>query len=243
MTRPNAKRLFDALDATWPAARYIQEGPWLLREGLGGGQRVSAATAISSVLETDIAQAETGMANLGQRPLFMIRPDDAELDRCLEARGYEVVDPVVLYLSPTAELAKDLPPATAIPCWPPLAIQREIWEAAGIGSSRISVMERSDTVRTTFLARAGDTPAGVAYTGISADIAMLHALEVVPDQRRSGMGAAIIHSAVNWAIPRGASWLALAVTKANVPANSLYERLAMTPATEYHYRRAPERRE
>ena len=72
---------------------------------------------------------------------------------------------------------------------------------------------------------------------------MLHALGVVPDQRRSGMGAAMIHSAANWAIPRGAKWLALAVTKANVPANSLYERLAMTTATEYHYRRAPERRE
>ena len=101
-------------------------------------------------------------------------------------------------------------------------------------------MERAETPKAAILARSGDTPAGVAYVGIQDGVAMLHAVQVAPDQRRSGTGAAILRSAANWAIARGANWVALAVTKANTPANALYSKFAMTPATEYHYRRAPE---
>ena len=34
-----------AMDATWPAAAMHRAGPWMLRNGAGGGKRVSAATA------------------------------------------------------------------------------------------------------------------------------------------------------------------------------------------------------
>jgi N-acetylglutamate synthase len=34
----------DAMEATWPPAATTRLGPWLLRDGKGGGKRVSAAT-------------------------------------------------------------------------------------------------------------------------------------------------------------------------------------------------------
>ena len=33
------------MEATWPAARVWREGPFLCRDGAGGGKRVSAASS------------------------------------------------------------------------------------------------------------------------------------------------------------------------------------------------------
>lgn len=240
MSTPAPCDIFAAIDATWPPARMVDKAPWRLREGMGGGQRVSSATADTPVTETDIDPAEAGMRELGQRPIFMIRPQDQALDAMLEARGYDVVDPVTAYAIEAEKLARDLPPAAAIPAWPPLAIQREIWQQSGIGPARVAVMERAATPRTAILGRSGDTPAGVAYVGVSGAIAMLHALEVLPAFRRTGVARNILHRAANWALLQGASWLTLVVVTANAPANALYRRLSMTPVTAYHYRRATE---
>ena len=239
MNQPAKDRLFAVLDATWPAARFLDVGPWTLREGLGGGQRVSAATASTVVDEADIAQAETGMRDLGQTPLFMIRSNDALLDGWLEARGYDIVDPVTMYLAPTQPLAGELPLTAVTPSWPPLAIQREIWADAGIGPDRVAVMERATGPKTSFLGRTGDTPAGTAFIAADGDIAMMHALEVADTARRKGIGRKVMTASANWAIEHGAAWLALAVVSSNDPANNLYRQTGMKPAAQYHYRRAP----
>ena len=54
--------LFDVIDKTWPAARMLPVGPWILRDGQGGGKRVSAATANGHVGKADIPLAEAGLA-------------------------------------------------------------------------------------------------------------------------------------------------------------------------------------
>lgn len=239
MSAPDAARLFAALDATWPAARFIDQPPFMLREGRGGGQRVSAATASAPVTETDIDSAEAAMTALAQRPLFMIRPEDAALDALLDARRYEIVDPVTLYLSDPAALSTDLPPASAYPSWPLLAVQTQIWAEGGIGPARIAVMDRVTCKKTAILGRGGNTPASTAFIAIDGDIAMLHALEVRPALRKRGLGRKTMQAAANWAAAQGARWMTLAVTRENVAANALYSSLGMTPATSYHYRRAP----
>jgi hypothetical protein len=43
--------LFDVIDATWPAAQMLRDGAFVLRNGQGGGKRVSAA----SLVETDFS--------------------------------------------------------------------------------------------------------------------------------------------------------------------------------------------
>ena len=47
--------LFAAIDATWPPATMTQAGPWTIREGKGGGQRVSAASTEAEVTEAGVA--------------------------------------------------------------------------------------------------------------------------------------------------------------------------------------------
>lgn len=239
MTPPSPDRLFTALDVTWAPASLRDIGPWRLREGRGGGQRVSAATAISPVTETDIAAAETEMRALGQHPLFMIRDCDTALDSWLDTRGYAIVDPVTLYLAPTDAMADMPSDVYVIPSWPPLAAQRHLWAAGGIGPARIDVMARASDPKTALLARHGDAPAGVAFLAVDDDIAMLHALEVTPNCRRHGIGRALMIEAARWATRHDARWLTLAVTKANAAANALYRRLGMDAVTFYHYRKAP----
>lgn len=236
MTRPDAARLYAVNDATWPPAAFHRAGPWIVREGQGGGQRVSAATATQPVTEGDIAIAEKQHVALGQNPIFMIRPGDEELDGWLASRGYKVKDPVVLYLAPVAALVGEVPPVTAFPIWPPLQIQLDIWAEGGIGPARLAVMERAEGPKTSILGRRNDKPAGTAYVAIHDGVAMVHALEVPATMRRQKAAHYIMRRAADWAADNGAQWIALAVTEANAGARALYASLGMEEAGKYHYR-------
>lgn len=230
-------RLADVMAATWPAAKATRLGPWMIRDGKGGGQRVSAATAEGAWSDEDIPMAEEAMAQLGQGPLFLIRAQDVLLDQALQARGYRINDPVLAYAAPTAHLA-DPAPATmaAFTHWPPLAICRQIWNEAGIGPARLAVMDRATGPKCAILARSNDRPSGVAFVALHGNRAMLHALEVAPPARRQGSAHNMMRAAAVWAQQNGADTLSVVVTVANAPARALYTSLKMEVVGQYHYR-------
>ncbi len=220
------------MDATWPAASYRQLGPWLIRKGAGGGKRVSAASAVGDW--TDIPQAISAMQDLGQTPLFLIRAQDTALDQTLDAMGFQIVDPVLVYAAPVSLLA-DQSTGKTYPHWPPLAVARQIWAEAGIGPARLEVMDRARE-KTAILVRHQDRVAGVAFVAKTGQTAMLHALEVSPPHRRQGSAQNLMIAAAVWAHDHGADTLALVVTTANAPARALYEKLGMQVIDGYHYR-------
>ncbi|MCG7494557.1 GNAT family N-acetyltransferase [Thalassobius sp. Cn5-15] len=235
---PDARILYDVADTTWPAATEARLGPWLIRDGQGGGQRVSATVAVDTPTADDIAAAEVEMQALNQYRLFQIRDYDAELDQMLAERGYQIVDPVNLLVADINDIATAFPPpVTAFQVWEPLAIQIDIWAAGGIGPARLDVMRRADCVKTALLGRLNDSPAGAGYVGIHQGVAMVHALEVVPTQRRQGMAQYLMRLAAFWARDNGASHIAVLCTQANTAANALYQGLGMTLAGQYHYRK------
>lgn len=238
MTTPAA--LYAAIDGTWPAARIQTLGPWMLRDGQGGGKRVSAATAIAKAAADDIPAAEDAMRHFGQRPLFMIRDSDAPLDAALEARNYRIVDPVNAYVAPVTALTDvPIPRVTAFAIWEPLAIMADIWAKGGIGPDRLNVMERA-AIKTGILARWNEKPAGTAFAAIHDGIAMVHAVEVLPHQRRQGVAGWIMRRAAFWAEENGAETLAVLCTEENTAANQLYQRLGFRKLCGYHYRQHPE---
>ena len=65
--------LLTVMEATWGPASTTRLGPWNVRNGLGGGKRVSATTAAGDWQDTDIPVAEAAMAALHQPALFLIR--------------------------------------------------------------------------------------------------------------------------------------------------------------------------
>ncbi|MCL6282339.1 GNAT family N-acetyltransferase [Ruegeria sp. 2012CJ41-6] len=225
------------VDNTWPAARYIRDGAFLLREGQGGGSRVSAATLQGTVTTGAIAEAEDKMREMGQRRLFMIRPGDTKLDADLEVRGYTVLDPVNIYSCPAAMLTDlPVPRVTVFAVWEPLAIMHEIWSRAGIGPARWAVMQRARGPKTGLLSRRKDKPAGAGFAAIHETTAMVHALEILPEHQREGLGGWAMRAAAFWALDQGAETLSVICTKANAGANALYRSLGMQIAGQYHYR-------
>ncbi len=229
--------VYDLIDATWPAAEFHTVGPWIIRQGLGGGSRVSAATARSPVGADERSVAELAMQELGQSPIFMIRPGDEALDTQLAAAGYVIRDPVTAYAGPVPALAAlDLPTKSAFLSWPPLAIQAEIWAAGGVGPGRLAIMDRVVGPKISFLGRVRDQAAGCAFVACNADQAMLHALAVLPEFRRQGLGRHLLIAAARWAKAQGGQTLSLVVTRANTGANTLYTSLGMGVVGQYHYR-------
>lgn len=219
------------MEATWPPARKWPQGPFQLRDGAGGGKRVSAASLTGPWDEADLVTLEAM-----PEPLVLIREADTALDAALEARGWQIIDPVVAYAAPVAALQADLPPLSAFPHWPPLHIARTLWAEGGIGPARLSVMDRVTGPKATLLARLGDRPAGVAFAAVHEGTAMLHALEVRPALRRQGVGETLMRAAANWAAAEGADQLSLVVTARNTAARALYTRIGMQAVGQYHYR-------
>ncbi|HBS48956.1 MAG TPA: GNAT family N-acetyltransferase [Rhodobacteraceae bacterium] len=230
--------LYAVLDATWPAARFTRLGPWTLREGQGGGQRVSAATAEDAVGVGDIEIAIAAMREMGQRPLFMVRAGEAALDAQLAERGLILHDPVNAYACP-AEALTDIPVprVTALRVWEPLQIMREIWAEGGIGPGRLAVMERAPQPKTAILGRINDKPGGACFVAMHQGVAMVHAIEVLPHQRRHGMAGWFMREAAVWTLDNGGHTLSVVCTRANTAANALYASLGMASVGQYHYRR------
>lgn len=226
------------LDATWPAAGYCRAGGFTIRDGRGGGSRVSAATADDDDYdEAGIDAAVAAQRALGQAPLFMIRDGDGRLDRMLAARGYGIMTPVQFYAGATAKMADPAPdPMTAFTLWPPFEIMRDLWAEGDIGPARLAVMDRVEGPKTAIMGRMRDRVSGVAFVALGGEQAMLHALHVAPSLRRQGSAVNIMRKAADWAQDHGAKELFLAVTCQNEAANALYASLGMRIVGQYHYR-------
>ncbi|MFK7875645.1 MAG: GNAT family N-acetyltransferase [Paracoccaceae bacterium] len=222
----DALQLYDVIEGTWPPARvWVQDG-WTLRDGAGGGKRVSAATV-----------AVMGDVPAGDAPpLVMVREGEHALDAMLAQQGYAQVDPVNLYTCPVEQLTDvPIPKVTAFAIWEPLAIMAEIWAAGGIGPDRIAVMERA-MLKTGILSRWNEKPAGTAFAAIHNGVSMVHAVEVLPHQRRQGVAAWMMRKAAFWAAEHGAAQMTVLCTQENAGANALYASLGMQRLGGYHYR-------
>jgi len=234
---PDESRLLRAMDKTWVPARTYRIAPWTFRNGAGGGKRVSATTTDSPVTAADIDLAEAEMRRMTQPLLFQVRNSADPLDAQLEARGYRFVDPVLMFVAPVGPVAGiESVPLNAIPSDEPLAMMEELWAANDIGAGRINVMRRTPKPKAYFFSRFKDAPAGCAFVAIDGDIAMLHALAVVPEFRRFGVARRIMGRAAIWARENGANYISVVTTGENLPAQGLFSGLGMRIVGKYHYR-------
>ncbi len=235
---PSEAEILQVVDATWPAARIFESGPFTLRLGHGGGQRVSAASANGPASAAEIGAAERSMLALDQARLFMVSGKDAALDAALEARGYRVKDPVTMFAAPVEMLARHDPKGvTAIRADAPLEVMKEIWARGGIGQGRLAVMQRAKGPKTYLLGRVDDRAAGAGFVALHGKLAMLHALEILPEHRRKGLGLAMTAAAAAWALENGAATFSLIAVSANRAACGLYRHLGMRDVGHYHYRK------
>jgi GNAT superfamily N-acetyltransferase len=234
---PDLPAIHAAVEATWPPAHRQTIGPVTIRDGRGGGKRVSAATASRPLTPDELTRAEAAMRELGQDALFQIRAGDAALDAELAAQGYRVVDPTNIHAAPIEALTAQTPPrVTTFTVWEPLEIMREIWAEGGIGPDRIAVMARAAGPKTGLFGRHDNRPAAAGFVAIHGALAVVHALEVRPAHRRAGLGRWMMVQAAHWAAQHGARHLAVLCTEANAAANGLYSSMGFADVGGYHYR-------
>jgi len=237
MTLKNSSTIFETIDLTWPAEELFELPKWKLRKSINGGKRVSAATAIGKSSISDIQFAENTLAEWRQDKLFMIKAGENSLDQALTKRGYYIVDPTNIWSISTAALSmQQIPPVTAFTIFPPLAIQKELWVANGIDASRIEIMNRVKTPKTSIFGRINATPAASAFVSVANKIAMVHALIVDHKCQRQGMGKFVMQKIGAWADELGAKKVVALCTKKNHSANNFYKSLGMKVTGEYHYR-------
>lgn len=213
-----SRALLDAMEPTWPPLRMWREGAWMLRDGGGGGGRVSAAT-----LEGDYDGAPPAMV--------MIRDGEEALDEALLSLGYAMPDRVALYRAPVAAIAA----AEGAADWPPSAEALAAWKDGGkIGPARIAVMERATLPKAVVA-----LPGGAAYVAVNDGLAVIHALEVAASHRRQGLARRLMGAAAVWSAAQGARDISLVVSTDNAPARGLYDALGMQVVGHYHYRQKP----
>jgi ribosomal protein S18 acetylase RimI-like enzyme len=237
---PDSQRLLAAMDATWSPAERLALGDWVIRRGLGGGQRVSSVWAKGDPglpIEAAIDRAVEVQRAWGEPPLIQVALDAAELDARLARRGWTQHDSSVLMAGETAGLAaQETGDLMVVHVSAPLAVLDELWETDGVNAARRAVMARSASPKTALLMRQDDRPAAAAVVAIDGCVAMVHALVVGERFRRRGVGRATIAAAARWAGTRGAAYLGLAVTARNHAAVALYRGMGFTEQGVYHYR-------
>ena len=235
---PSPAVLDAAFEASWPAAEYVSVGAIRVGRSIGGGARVNSARPTSpDWTETDLAEAATLQADWDQTALFRVSDGDP-LAAALMARGWQAQHPTRLLMAPLTGLTdRPVPRVTAFAVWPPLAIQHDLWREAGIGPGRQAVMDRVALPKAAILGRTEDRAAGVAFVAVAGEVAVLHALEVIPAMRRRGLAGWMIREAAFWAESQGAATMLLAVTAQNASARALYHQLGFTEIGGYTYYR------
>lgn len=225
-----------AFEATWPPARTLRQGGIVTGQGLGAGGRVSSSVVAGPWAPDDLDAAIAQHAVWDQPPLFRAWDDDAALIAALTARGYRAHTPTLVMAAPLAALTdRPVPPITAFAIWPPLAIQRQIWQAGSITPARQAVMERVAHPKTALLGRVRDRAAGAGFVAVHGPTAMIHAVEVLAAFRRQGLSGWMLRHAAVWAQGHGATRMGLAVSEANAAARASYAALGFTLAGRYEY--------
>lgn len=217
--------LLRALRATWPPKSQWREGALLCADGAGGGKRVSA-----TILAGSLDGAEDRIA---EAPLVMVPTGAQDLEAHLAA-SHKIVDPTLLFAAPALGLAakdREIYLADA-----PVATMRHLWDTGGVGANRLAVMARAQGSSTYIAARSGAKTVGVGFVAIADDVAMLHAVHIDDNARRSGHGSRITRTAADWAVSNGARILGVAAVAQNRAACGLYVSLGMKIIGGYHYR-------
>ena len=235
--KTNQSEFLKFLEDTWPPEQVIHFDDWTIRISDGAGKRASAISLEGTWEETSFRKLKDLLKKLGKSEIFMIYQSDSLLEKELNKLNYQVFDKSYIFEIPVTELIKSKPPPISMfSIWPPLHIQKELWNSNGIGWQRQSVMNRVSQIKTSILGRWSDNPVASAFIAKSGNVAFLHALVVDQNFRRQGVARALMQYAGQWAEKHNCAKLMVVTTEANVAATSLYTSLEFQLVNKYHYR-------
>ena len=229
----------------WPALEEARLEEWTLRFSDGFTKRansVQPAPGSKTPLADRVDECE-GSYGARQRPcIFRVTPfSETGLDDYLAGRGYVLVEPTAVMERPTSsvragDVRAEVRPATlgewsdtyarlsGMPDGPPVALGRIVGRIA------------SPFLLAVLSAPGSGRPVACGLTVLDAGLCGLFDLVVEPAERGRGYGTELVRHLIDWGLKRGARRAYLQVTRENVAAMSLYERLGFRHVYEYWYR-------
>jgi GNAT superfamily N-acetyltransferase len=238
----------------WRGTEEERLGDWLLRAAEGFTGRANSALPLGDPgmpLEAALAAVTWWYGARGLRPMIVVpTPIEADspgqaLDQHLSERKW------LTRSSPAFVMLADLPlgvPRGGLPAGRAVEVSREpddAWAARYHyrGQDYLPPVARkvlTSAEEQSFVSiRDGGKVLAIARLSVAGGWAGLTAVEVHPEYRRQGLGAAITAAACQEARQRGISRVFLQVEVDNAPAKALYERLGFRVSHRYHYRVAP----
>lgn len=245
--------------AHWRGTEEERLGDWLLRAAAGFTGRANSALPLGDpglplpeAVDAVIAwYSARGLPPMIALPLPIDDADGTsdsparELDRHLSERCWRTRS------GPAFVMVADLPlglPLDGLPAGSEFILSGEpdeAWLATYHyrGQTRQPPVSRRvlTSAREQFFAsiRDGDTVLAIARLSIAGGWAGITSVEVHPEHRRRGLGAAITAGACRAAGLAGVPRVFLQVEVGNAPARALYERCGFRYSHRYHYRLAP----
>ncbi|MFA1545807.1 GNAT family N-acetyltransferase [Actinomadura chokoriensis] len=229
-------RLGELVAEAWPAPSTQDIGGWLLRHADGVTKRANSVLPVGEPGDVGqaVERAERFYGALGLPTVFSVdaqaRPK--ELDRFLDGRGYELVDPTIAmeteldgpYEQGGVEIA-EAPSQEWLDLW---------WSVDGRYDHQLPMAEKILT----------GVPAGYAsLDGVAVGRGVLqgewlgvYAMAVAPEARRQGLGRRVLEALLGWGREQGCDRAYLVVVARNAPARAMYEAAGFVQAGGYHYR-------
>ena len=235
--KTNQNEFLKFLEDTWPPEQVIYFENWTIRITDGAGKRASAISLEGTWEETSFRKLKDLLGKLGKSEIFIIHQSGSLFEKELNKLNYQVFDKSCIFEISVTELIKSKPPPMSMfSIWPPLHIQKELWNSNGIGLQRQFVMDRAIQLKTSILGRWNDNPVASAFIAKSGNMAFLHALVVDQNFRRQGVAQALMRHAGQWAEKHNCAKLMVVTTEENAAATSLYTSLEFQLVNKYHYR-------
>lgn len=242
-SQPQPRRVEEASLNAWPALTQMLLDGWLVRMTRGFTKRANSVTPLYPSLEDDaakIAQCERIYAEANLRTVFRLPSltrSDA-LDRLLEDRDYQVVEPTRVLTLPLAGASGIRDPRVRTlerADW--LGLYARLTAQPGDANRLHALIVSAIPAPCLFLAAyQNETPAACGLAVLDDDLAGLFDIVTAPDRRRRGLAEAIVGDALARAAERHVGHAYLQVVEDNEPARRLYDRLGFRTLYSYRYR-------
>jgi GNAT superfamily N-acetyltransferase len=235
----------------WPALQTLVKGGWLLRFADGYTKRSNSVSPIyAGVSLTDenrtleaVDEAEKLYLAAGQDVIFKITPftEPSGLDRLLEQKGYEKVEPSLVKLldlrscrlpqqTDTVRIEETLSEE-----WlGTLADMAQLHERAVLTTRRLIGESRLRQGFATVYQEG--IPVGCGLGVIESGHLGLYDIVTAPQYRSQGYGRQLVSALLNWGAGAGANSCYLQVVERNAPAIRLYDKFGFRPIYIYWYR-------
>jgi ribosomal protein S18 acetylase RimI-like enzyme len=238
-------RVFDELmRAGWPALEEVAVDGWVARFSGGVTQRANSVMPLATPSNLDdnlddaLRHVERLYADRGLPVVFQL--DDADLDRVLDARGYEFGSPTVIQTARTSTVLAALGTHDVDIAEAPSTAWLDLWWAVdGRGDAdALAIAAKILTGGPALYATIQDQhgPAAVGRLALVGDWGGVYCLAVRPDARQRGLGGAVLSGMLAAGMDRGVTRSWLQVRQENATARRLYQRAGYVDAAHYHYR-------